>query len=193
MPTPTDCSHFELPLKTARLQMQPLNLANFDAIFALCVHPDTCRYIRPAMTHEQVTDHIKDRQRPWAFDDGKWISMEVCCLGQDRVIGEVVFRMESRDDRRAEIGYRFHPDVWGKGYAIEAMHALTAMLIDKLDLHKLIAYCDPGNKASTRLLERLGMQQEGCYREHYFVFDTWSDSAIFGLLSRDYKPQDARV
>ncbi len=186
IPIPEDCSALDLPLRTERLELMPLSREKFEEIYELCAHPDTCRYIRPAMTREQVGEHIDTRQRPWFFEDGKWYSLAVCEIGHSRVIGEVVFRMESRADRRAEIGYRFHPNAWGRGYALEAMRGLCDTIVPKLDLHKLVAYCVPENAASIRLLEKLGMQREGLLREHDFVFGKWKDRGVYGLLCRDY-------
>ena len=45
---------------------------------------------------------------------------------------------------------------------------------------------DPRNTASIRLLERLGFQQEGHFRERWVVDGEVSDSAMFGLLRREW-------
>jgi RimJ/RimL family protein N-acetyltransferase len=34
-------------------------------------------------------------------------------------------------------------------------------------------------------LERLGFQREGYFRERWFTFGSWKDSAMYGLLASD--------
>jgi RimJ/RimL family protein N-acetyltransferase len=52
-------------------------------------------------------------------------------------------------------------------------------------LHRVEADVDPENGASIRLLERLGFQREGYFRERWFTFGSWKDSAMYGLLASD--------
>lgn len=71
-----------------------------------------------------------------------------------RVIGKAgCWRMD-------EVGYIFHPDVWGKGYAVEAMAAILPRAFARApDLQAITADVDPRNAASLRLLARLGFQR----------------------------------
>ena len=192
MPVPANCSNLDLPWKTSRLILRPLADCDFDDMFVLCTHPEICRYIRPPMSGEAVAEHIQDRQRPWFFEDGKWCSLAVLERGKDRrLLGEMVFRMESKVDSRAEIGYRFHPDSQGKGYAFEASKALVDFLFDAFALHKLVAYCEPANLASRRLLSKLGMIEEGLQREHVHVDGEFRDLCSYGLLRREFEARAA--
>ena len=185
MPLPVDCSSLGLPLRTSRLEMRALREEDFNDLLVLCTHAEICRYIRPPMSREQVRDHIAARLRPWFFEEAKWYSLAVCVIGKKRVIGELVFRLESKTDRRAEIGFRFHPDGQGRGYAFEATAALMELLFNKLDLHKLTAYCYTENEASKRLLTRLGMLSEGLQRDHLFVNGQWHHINLYGLLRHE--------
>ena len=51
-----------------------------------------------------------------------------------------------------------------------------------MGLHRVEADVDPENAGSIRLLERLGFRREGLFRERWFTFGSWKDSAMFGLL-----------
>ena len=51
----------------------------------------------------------------------------------------------------------------------------------------VMARLDPRNLASARLCERLGMRHEAHTREDYADRDgTWSDTAVYGLLRREW-------
>ncbi len=186
MSVPLDCAELSLPLHTERLVLRPLDPDDLDDMLVLCAHPEICRYIRPPMSRGQTADHIHARLRPWRFEVGAWFSLAVTRPESRRVIGETVFRLESREDRRAEIGYRFHPELQGQGYASEAVGALIGLLFRELDLHRLTAYCDVDNQASLRLLERLGMRVEGRLREQTHRDGVWRDLSVHGLLRREY-------
>ena len=188
MPIPENCSILGLPLETERLTLKSLVPDDFDDLFMLCTHPDICRYIRPPMSREQVAQHIEDRLQPWHMEEMKWYSLAVRQRGKSRMIGEMVFRLESVDHSRAEIGYRFHPDVAGMGFATEASRAVVELLLNKMGLHKLSAYSHADNSQSRALLERLGMQLEGRRREDMFSDGAWYDLCIYGMLHHEYLP-----
>lgn len=91
-----------------------------------------------------------------------------------------------RQNRRAEIGYALARAHWGHGYMGEALQALPGFAFTDLDLHRLEADIDPRNAASAAALARLGFIQEGLLRERWIVAGEISDSALYGLLRRDW-------
>jgi RimJ/RimL family protein N-acetyltransferase len=64
-----------------------------------------------------------------------------------------------------EIGYRFDPSAWGKGYATEAGRAAFSYGFDTLDLERIIAIYHPENVRSGAVMERLGMHLERTTRD----------------------------
>lgn len=63
-----------------------------------------------------------------------------------------------------DIGYAVLGAHHGQGYAEEAARAVMAHARDDLGLPALCAIVSPGNAASVRLLEKLGLRREGDYR-----------------------------
>ena len=188
MEIPSDCADLILPLRTPRTLLRELRPGDLEDVFVLCSHPDICRYIRPPMSPDEVRDHIQARRRPWHFTEMTWYSLGVCRSGEERVIGELVFRLESRACRRAEVGYRFHPDSQGQGLAAEALAPLIRLLFRHLNLHKLMAYCITENLPSIRLLERFGFEKEGHLRQQQFQDGRWWDLGVYGLLAETFSP-----
>jgi len=89
-------------------------------------------------------------------------------------------------DQQAEIGYIFHPDVRGQGYATEAATQLLGFAFGAAGMHRVYARCDARNTASFRVMERLGMQQEAHFREHAHFKGRWDEERIFAILDRDW-------
>lgn len=59
-----------------------------------------------------------------------------------------------------EVSYQFLPHWWGKGYASEVITVIINYALNELHLPKIIAETQTANKASCRLLEKLGMKLE---------------------------------
>ena len=58
-----------------------------------------------------------------------------------------------------ELGFSFRKDAWGQGYGSECAAALMAWLFDTHpDVDHVIAFAQPANVGSCRILEKLGMR-----------------------------------
>lgn len=65
-----------------------------------------------------------------------------------------------------EIGWHFHPDHWGKGYATEAAAAVLAYAF-KNGVPKVVAVTNPANTASQRVCTRIGLLHRGRTSRYY--------------------------
>lgn len=57
-----------------------------------------------------------------------------------------------------EVGWRLHPDHWGKGLATEGGRASLRHGFVELHLDRIIGIYHPSNVASRRVMEKLGMR-----------------------------------
>ena len=74
-----------------------------------------------------------------------------------------------------EIGWHFHPDHWGNGYATEAARAVLAHAVDDLELPVVNAVAYEGNTASFSVMRRLGMSYRGTSDRWYgTTFEWWA-------------------
>ena len=56
-----------------------------------------------------------------------------------------------------EIGWRLAFEHWGRGYATEAASAVVAHAFGPLGLSEIVAFTNPANLRSRRVMDRLGM------------------------------------
>jgi len=63
-----------------------------------------------------------------------------------------------------DLGYAFLPAYWGQGFAFEAAAATLRHAALCFGLTRVVAVVSPGNSASIRVLEKLGMRLEGTLR-----------------------------
>lgn len=104
---------------------------------------------------------------------------------QGRVVGKAGFY------RFPDLGYLFDPAVWGQGLAREAVGAVIARGFAVHHLARVQADVDPRNKASIRLLERLGFTETHRQARTWLVGDDWCDSLYFALTREAWDQRTA--
>jgi RimJ/RimL family protein N-acetyltransferase len=60
-----------------------------------------------------------------------------------------------------EVGYRFRPDAWGRGFATEGAAALLEDTLSRPDVTRVYAHVLLSNGASIRVMEKIGMSYVG--------------------------------
>jgi RimJ/RimL family protein N-acetyltransferase len=93
----------------------------------------------------------------------------------DELMGMIEIRVEKH---RAEIGFVLAKQNWGNGYMTEAARAIVDWTIKQDGIFRVWALCDIENRASARVLEKIGMQREGVLRR-------WSMSPNISEEPRD--------
>jgi RimJ/RimL family protein N-acetyltransferase len=119
-------------------------------------------------------------------------------LAMDRVsdgafIGWCSLSQWNPDYRSARMGYCLDDAAWGHGYATEAAGVVLQWAFDTLDLNRVQAETDTRNLASARVLEKLGFVREGTLREDCVVNGEVSDSWVYGLIRREWRPLSGSV
>lgn len=106
------------------------------------------------------------------------------------VVGSVALGIDSRAHRRVELGYILRRDAWGRGLATEAARLAVDFAFDKLGANRVWAVCDPDNPASVRVLQKLGMKEEGHLRDDLLVHGLWRDSLLYAVVAADRPGSD---
>lgn len=107
-----------------------------------------------------------------------------------RTTGELIGAMGLRrkaEHNRAELGYWIGVPYWGKGYATEAGKAVLQFGFDTLRLNRIFASYFTRNPASARVMQKIGLQFEGTFKEHVSKWDKYEDIGFYGLTEAKYK------
>jgi [ribosomal protein S5]-alanine N-acetyltransferase len=88
--------------------------------------------------------------------------------------------------RVPEVGFLLDPDLWGQGFALEAMTAAISHLFAHHDMAALTAEADPRNAASLGLLGRLGFVETHRAERTMQWKDEWCDSIYLALQRGDW-------
>lgn len=92
-----------------------------------------------------------------------------------RVIGSTGLNVETL--YRAVTGYMLARETWGHGYATEVTKAMTDVA-ESLGIVRLAALCHPDNRASVRVLEKVGFILEGVLHRHTVFPNLESDQPL---------------
>jgi [ribosomal protein S5]-alanine N-acetyltransferase len=175
-----------LPLSTDRLVLRPLRETDAEALFAIFSDARVMRY----WSSSAWTSH--EPARAMIAADLAQITRDHLRLGIELVergllLGTCSLFSINFICRRAEVGYGLGSFAWGHGYMHEALQGLLEYGFGELGLNRIEADIDPRNSASARTLERLGFTKEGYLRERWIVGDEVSDTALYGLLRREWR------
>lgn len=151
-------------IATRRLVLRRPRLSDADDIFDnYAADPEITRYVtwRPYKDRSEVAPFLRSRLARW--DSGEEFSWAITRPEADRVIGMIACRVR---EQAADIGYVLSRDLWGLGYTTEAASAIVDWASNLDFVYRVWAVCDVENKASARVLEKVGMQREGILRRY---------------------------
>lgn len=178
---------FSSTLTTDRLVLRLFTADDVDDMHAYQGMPEVARFLyRPPRDRARCAEVIEriGQGTPWK-EEGDSLTLAVCRRDDPTVIGEVMLSLSSAHARQAEIGWVFHPDHGGHGYATEAALALRDLAFQQLDTHRLFARIDAENTASERLCKRLSMRREAHLIENDRDERGWGSEYIYAVLARE--------
>ncbi|MGM7421975.1 GNAT family N-acetyltransferase [Cellulosimicrobium sp. CpK407] len=169
-------------LTTARLTLRPWQPDDADAALDIYSRWDVMRFIGVTPRVLEHRDEALERVERWAaVDDGThgvWAVVpregEGADLPDAAPVGTILLKLipasgtgdPSQPSGDTEIGWHFHPDVWGRGYATEAAAAVLAHAFER-GLDRVVAVTHPDNAASQAVCRRIGMTHRGTTDAYY--------------------------
>ena len=186
-----DPLEFTGPITTPRIQLRLLTAADIDAAHSYQSLPSVCEYLlyeprdRAAVAEKVIEASTLTRLE----HDGDLLQLAVERINDGALLGELYFSLASAEHECAEIGWVFHPDHHGNGYAHEAAHAMLTLAFEQWKLHRVVAELTPENAASVSLCRRLGMREEAHFVQNMLIKGRWEDTGIYALLRSEW---DAR-
>lgn len=168
-----------------RLRLRDFTSADIPAVHEYTSDSEVTRWSTwGPNTLAQTTTFVDDAAQAHLAGDRSAYSLAAVLEG--KVIGSVAVWITDPHDRNGELGYTFHRDHWGMGYATEAVGQLLEFGFETLRLERISATCHPGNAASISVLERSGFTLEGRLRSHRLVRGARRDSLLHSILRDEY-------
>ena len=170
----------ELPLETERLRIRLFRLEDAERLHTVFGDPEVMARIQAGpspsleVTRQRLATIMEHQDKNgfslWALiGKGSEVLIGVCGL----------ILVEWRGPE-VELAYEIGRGFWGKGYATEAAKACLKFGFENLKLSCIIALTDADHFASRRVIEKIGMKNDGI--THYYGRSLVQYSA----MSREY-------
>jgi [ribosomal protein S5]-alanine N-acetyltransferase len=169
-----------VPVRTARLILREFVLADFAAVHAYSSDPRVTRYMFFGPRDEDGTvEYLEELLASQLETPRTRFELAVQETASGRVIGACDLSLIEANV--VDLGYMLGVENWGKGFATEISLALIDAAFSDLRVERVISTVDVNNKASIRVLEKIGMRWEAVYRKHRRAKNRWWDCHMFVL------------
>jgi RimJ/RimL family protein N-acetyltransferase len=152
-----------MKLETARLKMEPWREEDWRAFHAIATDTEVMRYISggEAWSEAQPREFVARQIRQ--FQERGYCLWKLAVKdGGDGIDGFCGIQPLA-ETQEIEIGWWLARRHWGQGMATEAAQEVLRDGFERVGLRKIVAIAHAENKASLRVMEKLGMKYE---REH---------------------------
>ncbi|MCH2215878.1 MAG: GNAT family N-acetyltransferase [Flavobacteriales bacterium] len=143
-----------LVTETPRLLLREFEISDAEALLRLNSNEEVLRYTGDIAfeTVQDARNFLENYNEYERNGFGRWA---VVLKDSGSFIGWC--GLKKNEEGYVDLGFRFFQEEWGKGYATEAAEASLSFGFKKLGLKEIIGRVAPENKASLRVLEKLGM------------------------------------
>ena len=176
-----------LPIMTERLVLRRYTYDDIPDVLGFAAQPSVAKITseRIEATEEGVRAYIDLQNAYQPFQKDKVFELAVERKEDGRVIG--LLGLIRGDHRQGEMGWALGAEYRGQGYATEAASALMDYGFNSLGLHRIHADTNSDNRASRRVMERLGMRREAQLRDAVYDEGKWLDRVIYGILADEWR------
>ncbi|MBW4575919.1 MAG: GNAT family N-acetyltransferase [Aphanothece sp. CMT-3BRIN-NPC111] len=178
----------ELPtLLTERLLLRPFTLEDAPFVQRLAGAreiADTTISIPHPYEYEYAEKWIAGHEN--AFVQGTAIHFAIEIKDVKQLIGAIELRDIDIEQEQAELSYWIGVEWWGKGFASEAAQCLLRYGFEHIHLNRIYAYYMLRNPASGRVLQKVGMRQEGLMRQRVRKWGIFEDVVLYAILYTDW-------
>jgi len=181
-----------LELRGRRVQLRTLDAESYDAWFevrARCRHWLVPWEPRPAGAPATPEDRAsfaarcaareRERQMGSGYGFGIFIG--------DRFVGEITLSSIQRGPfQNAFVGYWVDEAMAGQGLAPEATVVVLRFAFEDLGLHRVEIAIVPRNHPSRRVVDKLGLRQEGVAVRYLEIDGTWEDHVRYAVTAEEW-------
>ena len=148
-----------IPIETERLVIRNFEVGDWEALHEMIVQYEASEYAAYDQQWPTSVEEIKGITEWFASGDN---FLAACLKETGQFIGFVALNPEEGEDSREyNLGYVFHSNYHGHGYATEACRAILIRAFGQLQALRVVSGTAALNRNSCRLLERLGFRKTG--------------------------------
>jgi [ribosomal protein S5]-alanine N-acetyltransferase len=174
-------------LTTKRLTLRPFVLDDawdVERLAGMREIADTTLNIPHPYPVGAATRWIETHALAWAAGTG--VTYAIVETANGKLTGVVSLMQIHREHRRAELGYWIAVDRWNKGFATEASASILDFGFQNLGLHRIESTHFVRNPASGKVMQKLGMTEEGIERDSAVKWDHYESLVRYAILEPEW-------
>lgn len=156
-------------LQTERLILRKFTEDDYERLFLLDSDPEVMKYVgvKPLSDPEESRKVVKMIIQQ--YQDNGLGRLAVIEKESGLLIGWSGLKLHTSEingyQNFYDLGYRFLPETWGKGYASESARVSLEFGFNKLKTDIIYAHAHSENAASNHVLQKLGFEKTGEFTE----------------------------
>jgi [ribosomal protein S5]-alanine N-acetyltransferase len=172
-----------LTLKTERLILRKMTLADAEDIFDYARNPEVGKYVN-WFAHDSIADTERFLDSVLAnYETEAGMDWAIVHKQDQKVIGTCGLFNWDLTHHRAELGYTLSQPYWNQGYMTEAVKAAIAFGFHVMMLNHIVSNCNAENIASVRVLQKAGMvEYKTDLRQYICSKDIYWDIKLFSIF-----------
>lgn len=145
-------------LETNRLLLRELTSDDTEDFYRLNLNPNVIRYTGNSSfkSIEEAREFLENYKDYQVNGYGRWA---VILKDSNQFLGWCGLKLGEMENE-TDIGFRFFEEEWNKGYATESANACLHYGFEKLNLKRIIGRAMKENKASIKVLQKIGLEYE---------------------------------
>lgn len=176
-----------LNIRTNRLLVRQLVISDLKDFHVYRSNPDVTKYQGfDVMDEAQSAEFINENASKFYGIPGEWVQYGIENIETGLLIGDCAIKLDTYDERIAEIGITITPLEQRKGFAKEVLTGIVKFLFETKKLHRIVEIVDVENMASINLLKSVGFKQEGHFIENIFFKGKWGSEFQFAILKNEW-------
>ncbi len=175
-------------LTTKRLILRPFNISDAKRVQELASAREVAR--TTLMIPHPYEDGLAEewiKGHAGKFEKKQETVFAVVQKQTSVVIGSVGLMRGRISPHVGEMGYWVGHPYWNQGYCTEAAAALLSFGFDAFELTRITAHHFGSNRASGRVMEKIGMKQEGTLRGQIIKWGNVEDLVVYGILKEEFE------
>ncbi|MGM7636370.1 GNAT family N-acetyltransferase [Bacillus sp. Hm123] len=168
-------------IRTNRLLMREFQVDDLEAVYEYTSKQDVMKYIPGGVHTREETKKFINKNIGAHAEHFPVVEIETNIL-----IGHIAFH-KYFGNHTYEIGWVFNPSFQRRGYAPEAAKGVLEYGFNKLNLHRIVATCQPENIPSYQVMEKIGMRREGFFKKCIPDGNDWWDEYYYAILKEEWE------
>ena len=170
---------------TERLVLRQFTMEDAEDMFVWASNDNVVKYLSYC-PHQSLQDsydilkiwiknYIKENEYNWA------IEYRGICIGNIAVV------LQEENGYICHLGWQIDERYWNNGIVTEAARAVVDFLFSEVGCDRISSAYDTRNVGSGRVMQKIGMQYEGCMRRYYYQKDgSIGDRNLYSILRSEW-------